>query len=66
MKVVPRAMLFGIGLVALSTLLFEVSLTRIFAVTLWYYFGFLAIALALMGTAVAAVCCFLWPQRFIL
>ena len=40
-------LLVGIFLIALASLLFEVSLTRIFSVTLWYHFGFLVIALAI-------------------
>ena len=40
---VPRSVVFGVALIALSTLFFEVLLTRIFSVTLWYHFGFLAI-----------------------
>ena len=62
---VPRSVLTGVGLVALGTLLFEVTLTRIFAVTMWYYFGSLAISLALMGLSIAAICCFLFHDRFL-
>ena len=60
---VPRAVVFGVFSIALSTLFFEVLLTRIFSVTLWYHFGFLAISLALLGTAASAVLCFLYPER---
>jgi hypothetical protein len=60
-----RGIALGVGLTALATLLFEVLLTRIFAVTLWYHFGFLAISLALLGTATAAVLCYAYPERFI-
>lgn len=56
--------LFGIGLIAFGTLLLEVDITRIFAVTLWYYFGFVAISLALLGTAAAGVICFVDPARW--
>ncbi len=59
---VPRAVVAGVFLVALGTLFFEVLLTRIFSVTLWYHFGFLAISLALLGTAASAVLCFLYPD----
>ena len=58
-----RAVAIGVALIALATLLYEVLLTRIFSVTLWYHFGFLAISLALLGTAAAAVLCFLYPER---
>lgn len=55
----------GVALIALSTLLFEVLLTRIFAVTMWYHFGFLAISLALLGTATSAVLCYVYPERLV-
>jgi len=58
-----RWLLAGIALIALATIFFEVLLTRLFAVTLWYHFGFFAISLALMGTATAAVLCFVMPER---
>jgi spermidine synthase len=61
----PRGVALGVGLVAFATLLYEVLLTRIFSVTLWYHFGFLAISLALLGTAAAAVLCFLFPERLV-
>ena len=60
---VPRSVVVGVFLIALGTLFFEVLLTRIFSVTLWYHFGFLAISLALLGTAASAVLCFLYPER---
>ena len=56
--------LFGVGLIAFSTLLLEVDLTRVFAVTLWYYFGFVAISLALLGTGAAGVLCYVNPERW--
>jgi len=64
-KNVPKTTLVGVGLVALSALLLEVNITRIFSVTLWYYFGFLAISLALLGTAAAGVFCYLFPDRLV-
>src|SRR5438067_561687 len=47
--------LLGILLTSLSALALEIVLTRIFSVTMWYHFAFLAISMALMGSAVAAV-----------
>ncbi|HEX2881914.1 MAG TPA: hypothetical protein VHO25_20475, partial [Polyangiaceae bacterium] len=58
----PGSVICGVGLMALGTLFLEVVLTRIFAVTLWYHFGFLAISLALLGTAASAVLCFVQPR----
>jgi hypothetical protein len=49
------ARLAGIFLIAAATLLFELSLTRIFSVTMWYYFAFLAVSLALFGLAVSGI-----------
>lgn len=48
----------GIALIAFSTLLLEVDLTRVFAVTLWYYFGFVSISLALLGIGAAGILCY--------
>jgi len=59
----PPRVCLGVLLIALATLLFEVCLTRIFSVTLWYHFGFLAIALAMLGGTAAAVCCFVLGER---
>jgi spermidine synthase len=53
----------SVGLIAFCTLFFEVILTRIFAVTLWYHFGFLVISLALLGIAAAGIFCYLYPER---
>ena len=58
------ATMVGVGLIAFSALLLEVDITRVFAVTLWYYFGFVAISLALLGTAAAGVLCYVSPERW--
>ncbi len=39
----------GVGLVAAATLLYEVALTRVFAIAYGYHFAFLAISLGLLG-----------------
>jgi hypothetical protein len=62
-SVLSVRLLAGVFLVALAGLLFEVTLTRIFSVTLWYHFGFLAIALAMLGGTAAAVACFVFRER---
>jgi spermidine synthase len=56
-----RRQLFGVLLTSLSTLALEVVLTRIFSVTMWYHFAFLAISMALMGSAVAGVVLYFFP-----
>lgn len=57
-----RRQFVGVLLVSLSTLALEVVLTRIFSVTMWYHFAFLAISLALMGSAVAGVVLYFFPS----
>ena len=52
----------GLSLVALATLMFEILLTRIFSVTLWYHFAFMAISIAMFGMTVGALGIFLWPR----
>ena len=55
------AVLFGVGLVAGSTLALQVLLTRVFAAVLFYHFGFLAISLALLGVGAGAILIYVRP-----
>ncbi len=50
----PRAYL-GVALVALATLMYEILLTRIFSVTMWYHFAFMAISVAMFGMTAGAL-----------
>jgi hypothetical protein len=54
----------GLFFTTLSTLMYEVLLTRIFSVTMWYHFAFVAVSVALFGLTVGALIVHLWPQRF--
>ena len=45
----------GIGLVTLSSLMFEITVTRIFSVTLLYHFSTFAIGMALLGITASGV-----------
>ncbi len=54
----------GLFLVTLATLMYEVLLTRIFSVTMWYHYGFMAISVALFGMTVGALLVYLLPARF--
>ena len=45
----------GLFLTTLSLLNLELLLTRIFSVTMWYHFAFMAISLAMFGVAGGAV-----------
>jgi len=49
------AVLAGVFAVAAATLMYEILLTRIFSVTMWYHFAFLAVAAALLGMTLGAV-----------
>ena len=46
----------------MGALALEVVLTRIFSVTMWYHFAFLAISMALMGSAMAGVFLYFFPH----
>ena len=52
----------GIFLISAGALALEVVLTRIFSVTMWYHFAFLAISMALMGSATAGVVLYFFPR----
>jgi len=49
------ALYLGLGLTTFSLLSFELLLTRIFSVTMWYHFAFMAISLAMFGIAGGAI-----------
>ena len=59
-----RRTAFGLAFVALSTLMYEVLLTRIFSVTMWYHFAFVAISVAMFGMTVGALVVYLKPVWF--
>jgi hypothetical protein len=45
----------GLFMVTLATLMYEIALTRIFSVTMWYHFAFGVISLALFGMTLGAL-----------
>lgn len=51
-------------MVTLATLMYEILLTRIFSVTMWYHFAFMAISVTLFGMTVGAVLVYLFPNFF--
>jgi hypothetical protein len=61
---VSRRSYAGLFLVTLSSLMFEILLTRIFSVTMWYHFAFMAISIAMFGMTVGALLVFLLPRFF--
>lgn len=54
----------GLFFTTLSTLTYEIILTRIFSVTMWYHFAFVAVSVALFGMTVGALMVYLAPGRF--
>ncbi len=65
-----RALLAALFLVTLATVMFEVLLTRVFSVTMWYHFAFMAISMAMFGMTLGALLVFLrpaaWPEETLL
>ena len=55
----------GLFTVTLATLMFEILLTRIFSVTMWYHYAFMAISLAMLGMAAGAVAVYLHPDQYL-
>src|SRR5687767_12461863 len=52
---VNRLTLFGIAAISAALLMTELALTRIFSVTMYYHFAFLAISIALFGLSASGV-----------
>ena len=55
----------GLFLVTLSTLTYQLLLTRTFSVTMYYHFAFVAISVTMFGMAVGAIAVFLRPDVFV-
>lgn len=54
----------GLFMVALATLMYEIHLTRIFSITMWYHFAFMAISITMFGMTVGALAVYLLPKYF--
>lgn len=59
-----RPIYAGLFLVTLATLMFEILLTRIFSVTMWYHFAFVAISMAMFGMTAGALMVYLARNFF--
>jgi len=59
-----RATYVGLLTVTMATVAYEVLLARIFSVTLWYHFAFMAISVAMFGMTVGALVVYLRPRAF--
>jgi hypothetical protein len=58
-----RFHLIGVAGISAAILTLEITLTRVFSVTMWYHFAFMSISLALLGGAVAGVFVYLFARR---
>ena len=54
----------GILIVSGAILLGELLLTRIYSVTMFYHFSFLAVSIAMMGLGAGGLIVTLWPDLF--
>lgn len=54
----------GIYLTSFSTLLFEITLTRVFSVAQWYHFAFMVVSMALLGYGVSGTFLMFFPSIF--
>src|SRR3990167_6958326 len=52
----------GIYLTSFSTLLFEITLTRVFSVAQWYHFAFMVVSMALLGYGISGTFLMLFPS----
>lgn len=59
-----RRIYIGIFVLSLSLLLFELTLIRVYSVTLFYHFAFMAISVAMLGLAAAGLTVHLKPDSF--
>src|SRR5690242_18278794 len=55
--------LFGVAAIAGAILMIELALTRIFSVTMYYHFAFLAISIALFGLSASGVTAYVFRRR---
>src|SRR5688572_6790176 len=60
---VDRTILVGIAAVSAALLMTELALTRIFSVTMYYHFAFLAISIALFGLSASGVFVYVMRRR---
>jgi hypothetical protein len=49
----PRSTLAGIFVLALSIILFEIALTRVFAIMMWHHFTYMVVSVGLLGFGAA-------------
>lgn len=52
----------GIFLCSLSAISFEISLTRIFSISLWYHYAFMVVSIAMLGLGLSGTALSLFPN----
>ncbi len=57
-----RGLLAGVGLTSSATLMLQVSLTRIFSVSLWYHLAFMVVSIAFLGFGASGTFLMLAPK----
>src|SRR5215211_2990655 len=62
-RALDRGVLAGISAVSAALLMTELALTRIFSVTMYYHFAFLAISIALFGLSASGVLVYVLRHR---
>jgi len=63
LRVKSAALPFGIGLLSASVILTELLLTRLFSVSLYYHFAFLAVSVAMLGLGAGGLLVYLNRRR---
>ncbi len=53
MQTSPRSTFYGIFVLALSIIVFEIALTRVFAIMMWHHFTYLVVSVGLLGFGAA-------------
>ncbi|MBY0359390.1 MAG: hypothetical protein K2W82_15415 [Candidatus Obscuribacterales bacterium] len=56
-----RSIYLGLFFIALATLMYELLLTRIFSVTMYYHFAFMAVSTAMFGMTLGAMLLYVFP-----
>ncbi|MBX9667491.1 MAG: hypothetical protein K2X93_07720 [Candidatus Obscuribacterales bacterium] len=57
-------LLIGLGSTACVILMYEILLTRIFSVMMWYHFAFLAISIAMFGMTIGTMLVYIFPKYY--
>ena len=57
-----RSTYLGLALLSATAMAFEITLTRLFSVTQWYHFAFLAVSVALLGYGASGTALSLTPR----